>query len=192
MGAWISAIGMLLIYEAIYRASTYLLNLEGGIGPPFSGLLIATICANFLGSWIYMLSRKQDQALPDTENPERVALLSLAEEGLRAIVFGVTFSVLAGVNHLLGYQSISYHIHPWIDRLGWPGIWAALISSVVFTTIHVRKNGTTSGFLPIIPSILFTLALINHGVLAAAVLHLVYNGEGMAWLALRKRCLRSV
>lgn len=187
MIAWIVTILMFLACEGIYRSMEYLLQVErASTGPPFYMLVIMTSTASLIGWMIYFRRKKPDDP-PPVRSLENVALQSIAEESFRFLVFGIVFGALAGVNSLLGYQSISYHLHPWIDRLGWPGMWAALISSFAFTALHVRKDGNVSGFMPIIPSVIFTLALVNYGVLAATVLHLVYNGEGMAWLAFAKR-----
>ncbi|MBP9762106.1 hypothetical protein KBD34_00645 [Patescibacteria group bacterium] len=174
----------MLAFEGIYRSGIYLLELKGGPDPPFLALIGITLIANAVGGVIYVLSRKEaDVKHP---KPEDVALNSLSEEGMRFILFAAGTAFLAGIGQTCGF-SLSINWHPWINRFGWPGVWGSAVSSLAFTALHVRRDGRLSGFMPIIPSTIFTLGLIQHGPLAAATLHLVYNAEGQLWIKLAER-----
>ena len=189
MAAWISVILILVAFQGIYTSGIYLLDLKGGDGPTIWLLTCMTIVANAVGGIAYCVRRGEKSPTP-TEEIEHVAMQTIAEEGFRFIVFAVVFSVLTWFSALLGY-SISFFLHPWLDCLGWPGMWAAALSSLAFTAAHVRKDDSMSGFMPIVPSAIFTLALVNYGPIVSTFLHLLYNAEGMAWVALGRRCHRT-
>lgn len=180
MGAWIVTVLMVFVLEGIYRSSLYLLNFRlGDTGPPLAALLFGLFAWSFFGCVLYVFFgyRRQEELPRAADSYEAIASQTIMEEVIRFVAFMIVFGLCLGVSKLLGL-SHEGNPHPWISHLGWPGIVAGLVSNLVFTALHVRKDGELSGFMPIVPGTIFTVALLNDGLMAAIILHLAYNTLG--------------
>lgn len=185
MGATLASIGFLIALQLIYWSGRYLLDMNGGTGPPFLAVLACVLLFNLFWSGLGRLQKTPPPLIEREKYQERLIELcavGASEEGARALLTFIIYAITHALYEWRWWGTTS-HVHTWIDAWGWPGIVSVAISNVLFALAHVvapSKYGLRTGWLgPLLVGTLFSVGLLNWGPMGAIALHTAYNALGI-------------